>query len=71
VLAGADAIQGYYLARPMPNDAAMALAWQSQEERTWHGKFETAKHCADGAPSRRLRSIPLRLHPPSTSTLGR
>jgi diguanylate cyclase (GGDEF)-like protein len=46
VLAGADAIQGYYLARPMPNEAAMALACQSQQERSWHDKFESAAHCA-------------------------
>jgi EAL domain-containing protein (putative c-di-GMP-specific phosphodiesterase class I) len=48
VLAGADAIQGYYLARPMSTEAAMALACQNNEERTWKHKLEAAGDFAAG-----------------------
>jgi EAL domain-containing protein (putative c-di-GMP-specific phosphodiesterase class I) len=48
VLAGADAIQGYYLARPMPTEEAVALACQSKGERGWTAKLEAARRFAVG-----------------------
>jgi EAL domain-containing protein (putative c-di-GMP-specific phosphodiesterase class I) len=35
VEAGVDAIQGYFFARPMRSEAAVALMCQSPEERGW------------------------------------
>jgi cyclic di-GMP phosphodiesterase Gmr len=49
VLAGVDAIQGYYLARPMSGDAAVATACQAPSERSWHAKLDAARRFAAGA----------------------
>jgi EAL domain-containing protein (putative c-di-GMP-specific phosphodiesterase class I) len=43
VLAGVDAIQGYYLARPMSGEAAVATACQGPGERNWRPKLGAAR----------------------------
>jgi EAL domain-containing protein (putative c-di-GMP-specific phosphodiesterase class I)/heme oxygenase len=49
VAAGADAIQGYFLAAPMPAPAAVAVASESNEEHAWCDKFAAAAVFATGA----------------------
>jgi diguanylate cyclase (GGDEF)-like protein len=49
VLAGVDAIQGYYLARPMPGEAAVATACQAPGERGWDAKLDAARRFASGS----------------------
>jgi EAL domain-containing protein (putative c-di-GMP-specific phosphodiesterase class I) len=49
VRAGAEAIQGFHLARPMPNEAAMALVCQRNQERSWLPKLSAAQACLEGA----------------------
>lgn len=43
VAAGVDSIQGYYLARPMPSEKAMALSCQRTEDRGWKPKMDAAR----------------------------
>jgi EAL domain-containing protein (putative c-di-GMP-specific phosphodiesterase class I) len=42
VSAGVDSIQGYYLARPMASEVAMALSCQRNDERSWKPKLDAA-----------------------------
>jgi EAL domain-containing protein (putative c-di-GMP-specific phosphodiesterase class I) len=49
VLAGVDSIQGFYIGRPMPSEAAMALACQGIDERSWKQQFDSARRFASGA----------------------
>jgi diguanylate cyclase (GGDEF)-like protein len=43
VSAKVDSIQGYYLARPMASEAAMALSCQRNDERSWKPKLDAAR----------------------------
>jgi EAL domain-containing protein (putative c-di-GMP-specific phosphodiesterase class I) len=49
VHAGVDAIQGYYLARPMSGEAAVATACQVPGERSWIAKLDAARRFAAGS----------------------
>jgi diguanylate cyclase (GGDEF)-like protein len=49
LLAGVDAIQGFFLARPMSSEAAIALACQSRAERNWNPKLVVARRFKEGA----------------------
>lgn len=46
VCAGVDSIQGYYLARPMASEVAMALSCQRNDERSWKAKMDAARELA-------------------------
>jgi EAL domain-containing protein (putative c-di-GMP-specific phosphodiesterase class I) len=46
VSAGVDSIQGYYLARPMAGEVAMALSCQRNDERSWKPKLDAAREPA-------------------------
>jgi EAL domain-containing protein (putative c-di-GMP-specific phosphodiesterase class I) len=48
VSAQVDSIQGYYLARPMAGEVAMALSSQRNEERSWKTKLDVARAHASG-----------------------
>lgn len=48
VAAGVDAIQGFFLGRPMTGEAAMALTCQSNDERSWKTKIDAARRFAAG-----------------------
>ena len=49
VLAGVDAIQGYFLARPMSGEAAVATVCQDPGERMWHAQLDAARRFSSGA----------------------
>lgn len=49
VLAGVDAIQGFFLARPMSGEAAVAAACQLPGERGRQSQLDTARRFAAGA----------------------
>jgi diguanylate cyclase (GGDEF)-like protein len=46
VSASVDSIQGYYLARPMTSEVAMALSCQRNDERSWKPKLDAARERA-------------------------
>jgi diguanylate cyclase (GGDEF)-like protein len=46
VSARVDSIQGYYLARPMAGEVAMALSCQQNDERSWKPKLDAARELA-------------------------
>jgi diguanylate cyclase (GGDEF)-like protein len=48
VAAGVDAIQGYFLARPMSSEVAMAMSCQRNDERSWQPKLEAARAFVSG-----------------------
>jgi predicted signal transduction protein with EAL and GGDEF domain len=43
VSASVDLIQGYFLARPMDSDVAMALICQRNDERSWKLDLDAAR----------------------------